>query len=171
MKNPVLSKDIEFDGVYKISMSVQGTVNKTGFLTLLLLFAAGWAWQNVNSVSSPLIWAALIGGFVTALLIIFSPVKAPWLSPIYAILEGVALGGVSASFRGQGIVQNAVLSTLGVLVCMLVLYKLRIIKVTQQFVAGVLIATGGICFVYIMDLVLIMVCVFLIYIRVGGSEY
>jgi len=43
--------------------------------------------------------SAAIGGFILALVTIFFPKAAPITAPIYAILEGLLLGGVSASFE------------------------------------------------------------------------
>jgi uncharacterized YccA/Bax inhibitor family protein len=97
-----------------------------------------------------------IGGFITALITIFIPKVSPFTAPIYAALEGLVLGAISALFEAMysGIVIQAVGLTVGVLAVMLFLYGTRIVKVTAKFRIGVIVATGAICLVYLVDIVL-----------------
>ena len=77
-------------------------------------------------------------------------------APIYAALEGLALGGISAVFESRypGIVSQAVFLTFGTLAALLIAYRSGWIKATENFKLGVVAATGGIFFVYLISFVL-----------------
>ena len=98
----------------------------------------------------------MIGGFIMALVTIFKKSWAGVTAPIYALLEGLFLGGISATFEARypGIVIQAVGLTFGTLFCLLVVYTSRMIKVTQNFRLGIVAATGGIALFYLVSLVL-----------------
>ena len=95
----------------------------------------------------------MIGGLIVAILTIFKKHLSPITAPIYALLEGVALGGLSAFFESMypGIVFQAVTLTFGVLFALLFAYRSGLIKVTQNFRMGVVAATGGIAIVYLVS--------------------
>jgi uncharacterized YccA/Bax inhibitor family protein len=139
-------------------MTLQGTVLKTGFLLLILLAVAGYTWSQAMS-GSPLTYTLLmvgsIGGFLTALLTIFVPKASPFTSPVYAALEGLVLGAISAVFEARypGIAIKAVGLSIGVLAMMLFVYGTGIIRVTEKFKIGIVAATGAICLVYVVDMV------------------
>ncbi|TAN07071.1 MAG: Bax inhibitor-1/YccA family protein [Rhodanobacteraceae bacterium] len=116
--------------------------------------AAGMA-AGVAAIS-PFLWGGIIVGFVLALAGTFKPNWSPVAAPLYAIAEGTALGGISAMFNVQyhGIVLQAILATVGVLVVMLALYRTGVIKVTNKFRMGVMAATGGILLLYLASWVL-----------------
>jgi len=137
------------------AMTIQGTVNKTFFMLCLVTFSAMWAWTNI-SVSIPLLISAAIAGLIVAFVTIFKREWAGITAPIYALLEGVVLGGISAIFEKQypGIVMQAVVLTFGVLFSLLAAYKSRLIKVTENFKLGVVAATGGIFLVYLVSMIL-----------------
>ena len=99
-----------------------------------------------------------LAGFVVAMVIIFNQRTAPFLAPIYAGLEGLALGAISAGAEAQypGITLQAVGSTLGVTYGMLGLYGLGILKPTQGFAAGLIAAMFGILALYIVDDVMML---------------
>ena len=99
-----------------------------------------------------------LGGFVVAMVTIFKKTWAPVTAPIYALLEGLVLGGLSAMFevRYPGIAMEAVGLTFGTLFVMLFLYKSGVIKVTQKFRMGVVAATGGIMVFYLLTWLLSM---------------
>src|SRR6267143_1456021 len=98
----------------------------------------------------------LFGGFVVALVTIFKKEWSPVTAPVYALLEGLALGGISAMFelRYPGIAIQAVGLTFGTLFVLLLAYKSGIIRATQGFKVGVIAATGGIAVLYLVDMVL-----------------
>jgi len=143
-------------------MTVQGTINKIGFLMLLLIASGSFTWkmaleQNMPAVQS-LMYLGIFGGLITALFTTFSPRNARFSAPIYAVFEGLALGGLSGFFNMAypGIVFNAVMLTLATLFGMLFLYKTEIVKPTERFKAGVMSATMGICFAYLFSFILSM---------------
>ncbi|HKM90972.1 MAG TPA: Bax inhibitor-1/YccA family protein [Candidatus Acidoferrales bacterium] len=161
--NPVL-KEKTFENVRAFggeqTMTLDGTVNKTGLLLICATTTAAWTWHLARSgepgaVGLPLM-VGLIGGLIVALATVFKPAWSPVTAPLYALLEGLVLGGVSAltELKFPGIAIQAVMLTLGTLVCMLVMYRTRMIRATQGFKVGVFAATGGIMLVYVVSIVL-----------------
>ena len=142
------------------AMTVQGTVNKTGLLLLLLLMTASWTWNMASTdgpqAVTPYLWGGAIGGLVFALVTAFKQPWAPVTAPIYALLEGLFLGGLSSLFEARfpGIVLQAVGLTLGTLFALLLAYKSGMIRATENFKLGVVAATGGIFVVYMATMVL-----------------
>src|SRR5580700_3073703 len=138
-------------------MTLQGTVNKTGVLLLCVIATAAWTWNifmRSHSQESAMSLAMVggIGGFIVALVTIFKKTWAPVTAPIYALLEGLALGGVSAIYEARfaGIPMQAVGLTFGTLIALLLVYHAGIIKVTDKFRMGVVAATGGIFVFYML---------------------
>jgi len=146
-------------------MTVQGTINKTFLLLLLIFAAAAYTWNQFYNAPDLATGASIvtkwmliggIGGFVVALVTVFKKSWAKITTPIYAVLEGLFLGGISAYFEAQfqGIVIQAVGLTFGTLFAMLFAYKTGMIKVTKKFRTGVMAATGGIFVMYLVSFVL-----------------
>jgi uncharacterized YccA/Bax inhibitor family protein len=142
------------------AMTVQGTANKTALLLICTLAGALWTWNMFMSTSNPAAaqpWmiGGAIGGFVVALITIFKQTWAPYTGPMYAVLEGLFLGGISAMLEVKypGIAFQAVVLTFGTLACLLVAYKSRMIEVTQNFRLGVFAATGAIALIYLVSFV------------------
>jgi uncharacterized YccA/Bax inhibitor family protein len=142
------------------AMTLQGTVNKTGFLLFCASATAAWTWWLSGSQSPeaamPWMVGGLIAGLVFAIVTIFKKEWSPVTAPIYALCEGLALGGISASLEQayRGIAIQALGLTLGVTLVMLMLYTSGILRATPRFAVGVIAATGGIFLVYVVDLVL-----------------
>jgi len=142
-------------------MTLSGTVNKTGILLICAFATAAWTWyrflasRDMSDVA-PLLLVGALGGFVVAMVTVFKKEWAPVTAPIYALLEGLVLGGLSAltELRYPGIAIQAVSLTFGVLFALLLLYSSRIIKVTEKFRLGVIAATGGIMVFYLVQMVL-----------------
>jgi uncharacterized YccA/Bax inhibitor family protein len=143
-------------------MTVQGTVNKSFLMLIVLLLSALWTWaqfftnaSNPQAVAVPMM-VGLIGGFVLSLIIIFKQTTAPYLSLPYAALEGLALGGISAMFelKYPGIAIQAVGLTFGVLGAMLIGYTMRLINVTARFRSIVVGLTGAIALFYLVAMAL-----------------
>jgi len=159
--NPVLKEGIfsarPFPGVE--TMSLQGAVNKTIILLALVVIGAAWTWNLFFSRGPqavyPWMMAGFIGGFIVAMACAFKANWSPALAPAYAALEGLALGGLSGIFEARfpGIVIQAVLLTFGVLFCLLLAYKSRLIKVTQNLRLGIVAATGGVALVYLISII------------------
>lgn len=142
-------------GIGVQGMTLKGTIDKSFLLLIVLMVAALWPWSqmasgDVQAVSSTMILGAL-GGFVLALIISFKATLAPYLSIPYAALEGLAVGGLSAILeqRYPGIAIQAVGLTFGVLAVLLIAYRMRLLRVTAQFRAIVIGATGGIALLYL----------------------
>jgi uncharacterized YccA/Bax inhibitor family protein len=142
-------------------MTLQGSINKSFLLLVVLLAGAFWPWSqylttgDASVVGTPLLVGAL-GGFILAMIISFKANLAPVLSVPYAALEGLALGSISALLerRYPGIAIQAVGLTFAVFAVMLVAYKLNIIRATERFRSIVIGATGAIALVYIVSMVL-----------------
>ncbi|MFC1752712.1 Bax inhibitor-1/YccA family protein [Thermoproteota archaeon] len=137
------------------AMTIQGTVNKTGVMLFLLVMTAAWTWANFATMSGLIIVGA-IGGFVVAIVTVFKKEWAGITAPIYALLEGLVVGGISAFFEMKfpGIVIQAVTLTFGTLFCLLAAYKSGAIKVTENFKLGIVAATGAIALIYIVGMVM-----------------
>ena len=105
-------------------------------------------------------WAigGALAGFVVALVTVFRKTWAPVTAPIYAVLEGLFVGAISAIFEARfpGIVMQAVMLTMGTLGALLLAYKSGVIKATENFKLGVVAATGGIFLLYLVNIVLRM---------------
>jgi uncharacterized YccA/Bax inhibitor family protein len=157
--NPLLKRDSALSSTWAGTepMTLQGVINKTGILLLLCIGAAAFGWTHPE-LRGPLLLAGLLGGLVACLVGTFKPAASPIAAPIYAVLEGLALGCISQVIeqRFPNIVLNAMLLTFGVLALMLVLYTTRTIVVTDRMVKGVLIATGAVMLVYVVDMVMNM---------------
>ena len=141
------------------TMSLQGTVNKTGFLLFCASAAAAWTWHLVQTQPESVaawMWGGLIAGLIFAIVTIFKNEWSPVTAPIYALCEGLALGGISAVYNRAypGIALQALGLTAAVTAVMLVLYTSRIIRATRNFTIGVIAATGGIFLFYMVDLVM-----------------
>jgi len=170
--NPALNENIyrdaaraQFGGGYTVDaaarMTLAGTVNKTAILLLCAFATAAWTWHdyaqalNPDAVSGRLM-LGVFGGMIAAFVTIFKKEWAPVTAPIYALLEGLFLGGISAIFeqRYPGIAFEAVGLTFGTLFALLFLYKTGIIRVTRNFMLGVTAATGGIMLFYFAQMLL-----------------
>jgi uncharacterized YccA/Bax inhibitor family protein len=166
--NPALKENI-FQKDYSYSsdaMTINGTMNKTGLMLLIVMAAAIFTWNKffaaiaVNPESGaaavmPWVIVGGIGGLITALVTAFRPQSSGISAPIYAIFEGLLLGGLSAIFESMytGIVMRAVALTLAVFLAMLFLYRSGIIKVTEKLKMGIFAATAGIAVVYLVSFI------------------
>jgi len=114
------------------------------------------AWTRDVADVVPLMLAGVIGGFICAMVTVFKKEWSPVTAPVYALLEGLALGGISAAFdlRYPGIGIQAVSLTFGTLFLLLLAYSSGVIKVTQKFRLGIVAATGGIALFYVMEMLL-----------------
>ena len=152
--NPVLTKKT-FNNVSSSSsqMTIEGTVNKTA-LSLFLLVGTGYL--TFNPINPAIIFTCGIGGFIVAIITVFKKQWATITVPIYAILEGALLGGISFMYNSlyDGIVTNAIFLTVGILLALLTAYRSGIIKPTENFKLGIFAATGGIALVYFVNFIM-----------------
>jgi uncharacterized YccA/Bax inhibitor family protein len=140
-------------------MTLEGTINKSALLLFLVIVPAAWVWAQVRaafdqSVAGQWILVGAIGGFVVALVTVFKKEWSPVTAPIYAALEGLALGGLSALFEAKypGIAMQSVGLTFATLAAMLLAYRSGLIKPTERFKVGVVAATGAIALYYLIGL-------------------
>ncbi len=171
--NPALRADVfaqaPRSGAIGDAMTINGTVGKTAFSLLLVVLAASLTWSQTPN---PLIMiGGGLGGFIVAMVTIFKKQWSPVTTPLYAVLEGLFLGGISSMYevRFPGIVLNAVVLTLGTLGALLIAYRSGVIKATENFKLGVVAATGGIAVVYLVTMVLGMFGVGVPYIHESGT--
>jgi len=152
--NPVLNKSTFLSShVQSEKMTINGTVNKT-LISLILLITSGY--YCFTSISPIIIIGGAIGGLIVAIITIFKKEWAPITVPIYALLEGCFLGGISYMYNTmyEGIVSNAIFLTIGILLSLLFAYKSGWIKPTENFKLGLVAATGGIFIVYLVNFVM-----------------
>ncbi|XER10642.1 hypothetical protein SATMO3_07990 [Sporomusa aerivorans] len=153
--NPMISKVRElhaygsetatYTGVAIKSLALVGIVTASALITWVM----GYATPVTAMVTS-------IMGFITALAISFRPTWAGFLSPLYAILEGMFLAAVSAIFAKtyHGIVVNAVMITFGIAISSALIYARGYVKVNEGFMRAVFMATLGIAITYIIEFIL-----------------
>ncbi|GIS56911.1 MAG: membrane protein [Candidatus Neomarinimicrobiota bacterium] len=156
--NPALNSKT-FSSTRNISneqpMTIDGTVNKTALSLLLLMTSAIYTWNNLE-LSFIYFLPIIISTFVLLLITIFNKRAAPYTVPIYCLLEGGLLGGISAWADAMypGIANQAICLTFGILAALLMLYKSKLIAVTDNFRLGIFAATFGIFIVYMLNILL-----------------
>ena len=154
--NPVLNKKTFSNLSYEQEvMTVNGVINKSFILWLLLAVGAyfGWAYP---SVTAPLLMPAILIALVLSIIIVFKKNTVSLLSPFYAFCEGLVLGTLTLFFEKDypGIAFNAIFLTITVLFCMLAAFKAGFIKATGKFRLIVAVSTIAICLLYVVELIL-----------------
>lgn len=141
-------------------MTIPGTATKAFILLMVLGFSAGLVWQQVAAgrveLVTPAVMIGGIGGFIVAMVTVFKPHLAPWTAPIYASLEGLLLGAISAMFNAayKGVPQQAVLLTIGVAAGVFLLYHSRVVRATPGFRRMLMSAMLGIVLFYVGSMIL-----------------
>ena len=158
MSNPVFNirntEETVLDGE---PMTVNGTLQAAIFLGLLMVAAAGFVWSRFtlgyNDFATMLMSVGGFAGFFLALIVIFA--RKTELVPIYAICEGLFLGGISAMMEAKypGIVVQAIGGTMAAYFSMLLLYRTGIIKCTERFRSTVLISTASVAVIYLVNFI------------------
>lgn len=143
------------------AMTINGAINKTGILLFLVVLAGAFSWNMGSSMWGhnlvmPTMWGGVIVGFILALVISFKPTTASYLSPVYALCQGLFLGAISAVLNASfpGIALQAIILTVLVATLMLVLYRFRIIKVTKKLASIIMIATMAVAVFYLGSFIL-----------------
>ena len=167
--NPTLSQKIFDKSLHQEAtmhgiVSVRGAMNKFGFLMVMVIAGAAFTWQQYYSgqQGSMLTYTiiGIFGGFIVGLAISFKPNWAPFLSPIYGILQGLFIGACSAVINQQfaknypGLVMQAVGLTFAVAIAMFLLYNFKVIKATQRLKSIIFTASAAIAIFYLIDCVL-----------------
>ena len=80
-------------------MTIGGTVNKPALALVVLLISAGWTWGLDLNVALLMGLLGLTAGLVVAILTAIKQTWAPYTTPVYAALEGLALGAISKAFE------------------------------------------------------------------------
>lgn len=141
-----LQRIYDTDGPGTGRMTLDDVIVKTGISFVLVLAGAVVGWNTAETL--PMIWiGAMIVGLVLGLVNAFKKKVSPPLVLLYALVQGVFLGGISywydtiaAANGSTGIVQQAVFGTLVAFGVMLALYKTRIIKVNGRFMKMFMVA-------------------------------
>lgn len=174
MANPVFSEktftkiDITHDS--SDVMTVQSTLTKVGILLFILLASSAVSWIGLLegwSIAPMLIPAGCIGGLLCAIVLAFKKEWAPQLAPTYALLEGLAIGAISAMFKDLAFMAAGL--TFGVVFIMWFLYKTKILQATKGFIFGVTAATGAVFLLYMLTWILGMFGISVPYIHEGGK--
>ena len=168
--NPVLRGNT-FEGLSTTGerMTIDGTVNRSFALVAIVLVGAG-----ISIITSPgLAVLGAVVGLVLALVTVFKKEWSPVTAPLYALAEGVFLGGFSVIFEAEypGIVIPAVSLTVAIFIAFLLIYRTHLIRVTDKLRIGIVAATGGVVLLYLADLVLNLVGLHVSYLNeaVAGS--
>lgn len=161
LNNTAIEKYVQ-GGEQLEAMSISGTVLKTALLLAVLVFSSTFTFTMVLKgfldKAMMLGTVGVIGGLITALVIIFSKnikLTGP-LSILYSVFEGLAVGGISAVYVAQyggGLVANAIVATFAALFAMLFLYSAKIIKCSEKFRSTIIAATFGILVIYLVSFV------------------
>jgi uncharacterized YccA/Bax inhibitor family protein len=152
------------------AMTINGTITASLVLLVLLLISGSFGWSAASGptlVSNegvqtetyqfpPMAFLGIIIGFIAALVAMRKPNLAKILGPVYALAYGFAVGAISKGYETfyNGIVLQAVMATASVFFVMLVLYRTRIIKVTDKFRRAVIFATLGVMVLYLSSFVI-----------------
>jgi uncharacterized YccA/Bax inhibitor family protein len=161
--NPALSekrfRDTILDDVvtHNNAMTVKGTLQKFGFLLIMVLGTSFYSWKEFAEGGNvmPLVLTGAIGGLVVAIVLAFKKEWSPFLAPAYALLEGLFVGAISATYNSvfaetaPNIIMSAVGLTLGTAVAMYLLYSFKIIRATEKFKSIIITATAGIAIFYL----------------------
>lgn len=179
--NPALDQNTFKDldkpkGATANNMTLAGTVNKTAILLILVITSAMYSWDLYAAslefdAVAPYFYGGLFGGLILGFVIAFNKDWSPVLAPIYAFCQGLCLGGMSALMedRFPGIVMQALLLTFGICVILLLIYKLQIIKPSENFKLIVASATGGLALYYLLNFGLSLVGISLPWVHESGT--
>lgn len=161
MANPVLNERM-LNGERVLTeepMTVNGTINKTLILFAFLLLGSLGMWHLFNIQATDKIMAfstgALITSIVSFIVIIVNKSLIKLMAPIYAISEGVLIGGASLILEQAypGIAIQAVSLTMLALFSMLALFKAGLIKCSEKFRSVIFISTLSICGIYLINFI------------------
>ncbi len=158
MSNPVLNeKFIDRTNVGAEPITMNGVIQKTVVLFAIMVFSAAFLWSKGLQGHTDLVMACATGGaivgFIIALIICFA--KKMFLTPVYAVAEGLFVGGLSFVMESiyPGIVQTAVLGTIMTVIGMLVLYSTKVIKCTEKFTSVIFISTFAVAGIYLVQFI------------------
>ena len=158
-QNPVLTEKAFNQEAVTLTgekMTLNGVIEKSVLLLAIVVVFGVFGWSFAHHPYGIIaLFASIIAGLILALIIIWKKHTAPVLAPVYAVVEGCALGIISRIFESQyeGIVVQAVLVTISIFMGMLFAYRFKLIRVTQRFAKVIIFATAGIAIYYLLNLV------------------
>ena len=158
------------------TMTLNGTISKTMILLGILTVTATFAWlQTGAGVSEPdklgtLFLVGIVGGFGVAVYTVFRPEHAPVTAPIYAALEGLLLGALSAilNLRYRGLPVQAVVLTVATFTSMLLAYRFGLVRATERFRTIVVSCTFAVAAFYVIALAMAMFGLYIPFLHEGG---
>lgn len=171
--NPLLNEDRLKAEARNISyaeggvMTREGALNKTILMVGIMLLAGAYAF---TSPSSLFMYGGMFGGLILFFVTMFKPTIANITAPIYAALEGLFVGSVSALYASiqNGIILQAVSVTICILLVMLIIYRSGLIPVTNKLRTGIVAATGAIFLLYVANFILSMFGINIPFLHSGG---
>ena len=139
------------------TMTIRGTVDKTALALSLLLISGYYCYSlGEQSLTLILMFIGIFLGLILFFTTIFKKSWAPFTVPFYSISQGFVLGAISFYYNSQyeGIVLQAILLTILVLISMLFAYRSKIIKPTENFKLGVFSALMAVSLLYIVSFIM-----------------
>jgi uncharacterized YccA/Bax inhibitor family protein len=157
-KNPIFSSSVIENAPMAVGapMTVQGAVHKSGILLALVSMGAAFSWNRASHGGVELlILIGLVVGCISALVTCFKKEWSAVTAPVYALFEGLLLGGISAKLNAAypGIALQACMLTFGTLFGLLGAYRMGWIRASEQFKAIVIAGTMAIGVVYLVSMV------------------
>lgn len=154
------------------AMTLGGTISKTIIALILLIATAGYSFYltSTGTLNSKVFIGCLIFAFILGLITSFSPRMAPITAPIYAAVEGILIGNISAIYEATYgmIVLQAALLTVSIIAGTLICYATGLVKVTQRFLSIVIGLTIGVMLFYLFTMILQLFHVNILYIHQSG---
>jgi len=144
-------------------ITLSGVIHKASILLACCAVSAVWSWMTIGSLLHKTAKGALlvfsvcaVGAWVLAYLTVRNRAWAPFTAPIYAVLQGLVLGAISAGFdkRYPGIAIQAVGLTIAICFCLLVAYRYGFIRLTEGFNRKLTAVTGGVVLFYVANFAL-----------------
>jgi uncharacterized YccA/Bax inhibitor family protein len=132
--------------------TLDGVISKTAGLAMIAAIGAFLGWRN--GAMTGLLLPAILVAFVLSLVTMFKPFTAKITAPLYAIVEGFALGMISvwANAAYPGVARDALGISAAVFGVLLLAYSKRWVTVTAKMRSSVMIATFGIMVYYLVNL-------------------
>lgn len=161
MPNPVFSQNaVERERVLDSEpMTVNGAINKTFVLFVLLLGSSLVVWdmffKGYTDKVAMLSMVGFVASIISFIVIMFNRKAIAIAAPVYAVSEGLLLGGISAMFEKSypGIAIQAIGATFAALFSLLFLYRVGAIRCTDKFRSVILISTLSIAGIYLINLI------------------
>ncbi|MFK5879605.1 MAG: Bax inhibitor-1/YccA family protein [Flavobacteriaceae bacterium] len=151
--NPAFSRDV-WKGYASTSnkMTVNGIIAKSFFCILLVASTTWITWEYIGKGynTNLFIYGGLIGTIFFSLITAFIHRLAPLLVPLYSLALGFFLGGITiyTESKFKGMPMQAIGVTITTFFVMLLLYKSKIIKVTDRLRSVLIVAITIISVIY-----------------------